>query len=71
MSENVVSEASKDAETLARRIRPDDYATLKRYYDKKSFSMIAFMLRRYGIEFKGVTHLEVLVNKLIKMKEQK
>jgi hypothetical protein len=29
------------------------------------------MLRRYGIEFKGLTYLERLVDELIKMKEKK
>mgnify|MGYP001146696680 CR=1 FL=1 len=71
MSEEIIDEATNDARNLADRINPDDYTTLKLYWQKKSFASIAFMLRKYGIEFKGLTHLEVLVGELIKMKEQK
>jgi len=52
---------------LVRRINPDDSATLKLYWEKKSFACITFMLRKYGIDFKGVTYLEVLVDELIKI----
>lgn len=71
MSEDITEEASKDAERLAARIKPEDYELLKQHWQKKSFSSIVFMLRRYGIEFKGLTYLEFLVEELIKTKEQK
>jgi len=71
MSGDVFEEASRDAENLLGRISPDDYETLKQYRQKKSFTLIAYMLRRYGIEFKGLTYLERLVDELIKMKEKK
>jgi len=51
-------------------IGPDDYETLKLYWQKKSNIQIASMLRRYGIEFKGLTYLETLADQLIKIKEQ-
>jgi len=71
VSEDIFDEALKDAKNLAGRISPDDYETLKRYWEKKSFTLIAFLLRRYGIEFKGITYLETLIDELIKMKERK
>jgi hypothetical protein len=71
MSDDFSDEASRDAKNLLGRINPDDYETLKQYWQKKSFTLIAYMLRRYGIEFKGLTYLERLVNELIKMKERK
>ena len=40
------------------------------YWEKKSYTLIAYMLRRYGLEFKGLTYLEALVSELIKMKEK-
>lgn len=69
MSEDIVDEALKDARILAKRFRPDDYAVLQQYWQRRNFDLIAFMLRRYGIEFKGVTHLEILVEELIKIRE--
>ncbi len=71
MSDDFSDEASRDAKNLLGRINPDDYETLKQYWQKKSFTLIAYMLRRYGIEFKGLTYLERLVDELIKMKEKK
>ena len=70
MSEDISDEASRDAKNLLGRINPDDYQTLKQYWQKKSFTLIAYMLRRYGIEFKGLTYLERLVAELIRMKEK-
>jgi len=70
MSGDISNEASRDAKNLLGRINPDDYRTLKQYWEKKSFTLIAYMLRRYGIEFKGLTYLERLVAELIRMKEK-
>jgi len=69
--EDIVDEALKNAKNLVKRISPDDYATLKLYWQKKNYALIAFVLRKYGIEFKGLTYLEVLVDELIRMREQK
>jgi len=71
MSEDISDEASRDAKNLLGRINPDDYQTLKQYWQKKSFTLIAYMLRRYGIEFKGLTYLERLVDELIRMREER
>ncbi len=69
MSMNYFEEASRDAKILAKRISADDYKNLKTYWQNRSFFPIASMLRRYGIEFKGLTHLESLVSELIEAKE--
>ena len=69
MSDDYFDAAARDAEILAKRISPDDYENLKKYWENKSFTSIAFMLRRYGLEFKGLTYLEVLVNEVLKRKE--
>lgn len=71
MSEDYFEEALKDARVLARRISADDYENLKKYWANKSYTFIAYMLRRYGIEFKGLTHLETLVNELQNIKEKR
>ena len=70
MSEDYFDEALKDAKVLAGRISADDYQSLKKYWDSRSFTLIAYMLRRYGLEFKGLTYLETLVSELLNMKEQ-
>jgi len=70
MSEDYFDEALKDARVLARRISPEDFESLKKHWEKRSFTLIAYMLRRYGLEFKGLTHLEILVDELLDMKEQ-
>ena len=71
MSGDISDEASRDARNLLGRINPDDYQTLKQYWQKKSFTLIAYMLRRYGVEFKGLTYLERLVDELIRMREER
>jgi hypothetical protein len=70
VSSNYFDTAAKDADILAKRISPEDYENLKKYWENKSFTSIAFMLRRYGLEFKGLTYLEVLVNEVLKKKER-
>lgn len=71
MSRNYFDEALKDAKVLAGRISPDDFESLKKYWENKSFMVIAYMLRRYGLEFKGLTYLEILVTELLSIKEQR
>jgi len=71
VSEDFFDEALKDAKVLAGRINLDDYESLKTYWQSKSFTLIASMLRRYGIDFKGLTYLETLMDELFKIKEQK
>ncbi len=70
MSEDYFDEALRDAKVLAGRISPNDYESLKKYWRNKSFTLIAYMLRRYGLEFKGLTYLEILVGELLDIKEQ-
>jgi len=71
MSGYVSEEIERDAENLARKISPDDYETIKLFWQKKRYAMIASKLRMYGVEFKGITYLEVLINELIKIMEHK
>ena len=71
ISDNLFDEALRDFKKLVGRISSHDYGTLKLYWEKKSFTLIAYMLRRYGIEFKGLTHLETVVTELIKVKNRR
>jgi len=69
VSEDIFEEAKKDARTLMERISNEDYEKLKRLWENKSYSQITFLLRNYGVEFKGITYLEILMEELKKMRE--
>ncbi|MCW4020766.1 MAG: hypothetical protein NWF14_06025 [Candidatus Bathyarchaeota archaeon] len=61
----------KDAKLLAKRISFGDYETIKKTWRSRSFASTAFVLRKYGFEFKGITYMETLVNELSKLMERK
>ncbi len=69
MSEDYYAIGERDAKILAKKISREDYETLKVHWKNKNYTLLAFMLRRYGLDFKGLTYLETLVNELIKIKE--
>jgi hypothetical protein len=69
MAENYFTAGEEDAKILAKRISHEDYENLKIQWENKNYTLIAYMLRRYGLDFKGLTYLETLVNELIKIKE--
>jgi len=66
LPEDIFEEAQKDAEKLAGRIKAEDYEKLKKLWENKSYTQITFLLRNYGLEFKGITYLEVLIEELEK-----
>jgi len=69
MSEDYFTAGEKDAKVLAKKISREDYENLKVHWKNKNYTMLAYMLRRYGLDFKGLTYLETLVNELVKLKE--
>ncbi|MBS7615430.1 hypothetical protein KEJ18_06865 [Candidatus Bathyarchaeota archaeon] len=69
MSEDYFSMGERDAKILAKKISREDYEALKVHWKNRNYTLLAFMLRRYGLDFKGLTYLETLVNELIKIKE--
>ncbi len=69
MSEDYFIAGEKDAKVLAKKISREDYENLKVHWKNKNYTMLAYMLRRYGLDFKGLTYLETLVNELVKLKE--
>ncbi|MEM3013605.1 MAG: hypothetical protein QXI71_03130 [Candidatus Bathyarchaeia archaeon] len=68
MSEDYFSLGERDAKILARKISPEDYETIKVHWKNKNYTLIAYTLRKYGLDFKGLTYLETLINELIKIK---
>jgi hypothetical protein len=69
MSENYFTEGERDAKILAKKISHEDYENLKVQWKNRNYSFLAYMLRRYGLDFRGLTYLETLVNEIIKIKE--
>jgi len=69
MSEDYFTEGEKDAKILAKKISHEDYENLKVHWKNKNYTLLAYMLRRYGLDFKGLTYLETLVSELVKLKE--
>ena len=68
---DISSEAIADAKVLAKKISMEDYMSIKRFWERRDYAFIAVILRRYGLDFKGVTYLEMLIDELMREKEQK
>jgi len=63
------AEVLKDAETLATKISLEDYQSITRFWQSRSFASVASVLRKYGLEFKGITYMEALMNELLRMRK--
>jgi len=68
VSTDYFEEAARDARILADKISLEDYENLKKYWRNKRYFLIASMIRRYGLEFKGLTYLENLMEELLKIR---
>ena len=64
-------ELKRDIKRLAKSISRDDYDLVKELWRTRSFMSLAVMLKKYGLEFKGITYMERLISELTKMKENK
>jgi hypothetical protein len=64
-------EVQKDASRLADTITSEDYEDVKKHWQTRSFMFIAFVLRKYGLEFKGITYMERLMEELSILMEKK
>ena len=65
------AEVQKDARRLASSITSEDYEVMKEHWRTKSFMSLAFVLKKYGLEFKGITYMERLMEELSKLMEKK
>ena len=65
------AEVQKDARRLANSMTSEDYEAVKEHWRTKNFMSIAFVLRKYGLEFKGITYMERLIEELSKLMEKK
>jgi len=62
-------EALREAEFLASRIMADDLEIIRRFWRDRDFALIALVLRRYGLEFKGVIHTEHMIKEFLRIIE--
>ena len=65
------AEVQKDAKRLANSMTSEDYEDVKEHWRTKNFMSIAFVLRKYGLEFKGITYMERLIEELSKLMKKK
>jgi len=65
------AEVRKGARRLASSITSEDYEIVKEHWRTRSFMSLAFVLRKYGLEFKGITYTERLMEELSKLMEKK
>ena len=59
-------EVLREVEHLANRISVNDYEAVCNFLMSRSFTSIAYILKKYGLTFKGLTHMETLIRELIK-----
>jgi len=65
------AEVQKDAERLANAVSSEDYEALREHWRTRSFLSLAFLLKKYGLEFKGITYMEKLMEKIAILKQKK
>jgi hypothetical protein len=65
------AKASRDAKDLAKRMSLDEYDDLRSFWQRKRYATIAFVLRKHGLEFKGISYIEALMNELVSIMEQR
>jgi len=60
-------EVLREAAILAKRMIEKDVALIMRFWRDKDYQMIAFMLKKYGLEFKGIIYIEELIKELLRI----
>ncbi len=65
------AEVQKDAERLMNAVSSEDYEAMKEHWRTRSFMSLAFLLKKYGLEFKGITYTEKLMEELSKSTQEK
>lgn len=54
-------ELMREAKLLADRISGDNTGLIGKYWEEKNYWLVAFLLKKYGLEFKGITYTEELI----------
>ena len=64
-------EVLREAELLAERIMEKDIGRIRKFWKDRNFSSIASLLKRYGLEFKGIIHTDNLIEEFLRIIERR
>ena len=57
----------KEAKFLASKIIEEDVELVRKAWEDKDYVLAAFVLRKYGLEFKGIFYTEDLIKEFLKI----
>jgi len=60
-------EVLMEAELLADRMIDEDLKLIRKFWEDRNFELIVSMLRKYGLEFKGVIYTEHLIREFLRI----
>jgi len=62
------NEVLREAKLLASRITNEDIRLVRKFWDERSYELIVIILKKYGLEFKGIVYTEELIKRVLKIK---
>jgi len=60
-------EVLKEANFLANRIIEEDIKLIRKFWEDKNYEIIAVVLKKYGLEFKGIIYTENLIKEFLRI----
>ena len=60
-------EVLKEAKLLADKITKEDVKIIRKFWEDRNYDVIAIVLRRYGLEFKGIVYTEKLIKEFLRI----
>ena len=63
-------EVLKKAKLLADRIKDEDLEMIKRFWEERNYDVLTIILRKYGLEFKGIVYIQELIKEFLKIVEK-
>ncbi|HIE18818.1 TPA: hypothetical protein EYP75_03740 [Candidatus Bathyarchaeota archaeon] len=60
-------EVLKEAKLLANRITEEDVELIRNLWEDRDYDVIAIVLRKYGLEFKGIVYTEKLIKEFLRI----
>ena len=60
----------KEAKLLANRIAEEDLKMIRNFWEDRNYDVIAVVLRKYGLEFKGIVYTEELIKEFLRIVEK-
>jgi len=60
-------EVLREARLLANRIIEEDARLIRKFWEDRNYGLIAIVLRKYGLEFKGIIYTEELIKEFLRI----